>query len=243
MSRCSLSGLGGIGGAGPEEPGLDGNAISKGSESKSGGGCFLGCCCACGTFWKAGWSFCGPYELRNVVVASGEGGEAVEALVGNYVGHMAVVVADKIDELSGLACLIARSIGRGREISVRQDSCHSLIVAAHIVHVAERQVSEAGRQNIDYGILQVVRKCSVVVAMPDCGHFEAYDVCFVDLRLATEAEEDRLIHIVVTSLLMYFPRPISGVLVEACWYLASQQASSHLDVVWEAVVVAQHDYH
>ena len=60
--------------------------------------------------------------------------------------------------------------------------------------------------------------------MPDCGHFEAYDVCFVDLRLAMEAEEDRLIHIVVTSLLLYFPRPVSGVLVEACWCLASQQA-------------------
>ena len=68
-------------------------------------------------------------------------------------------------------------------------------------------------------------------------------MCFVNSRLAMEAEEDRLIHIVVTSLLMYFPRPISGVLVEACWYLASQQASSHQDVVWEVVVVAQHDYH
>ena len=79
--------------------------------------------------------------------------------------------------------------------------------------------------------------------MPDCGHFEAYDVCFVDLRLAMEAEEDRLIHMGVTSLLLYFPRPVSEVSVEAYSCLASQQASSHLDVVWEAVVVAQHDYH
>lgn len=62
------------------------------------------------------------------------------------------------------------------------------------------------------------------MAMPDRGHFEAYDVCFVDLCLAMVAEEDRLIHIVVMSLLLYFPRPVSGVLVEAYWCLASQQA-------------------
>lgn len=67
-------------------------------------------------------------------------------------------------------------------------------------------------------------KSSVVVAVPDCGHPEAYDVCFVDSRLAMEAEEDRLMHMVVMSLLLYFPRLVSVVLVEACLRLASQQA-------------------
>lgn len=81
------------------------------------------------------------------------------------------------------------------------------------------------------------------MAMPDYGHFEAYGVWFVDSRLAMEAEGDRLIHIVETSLLLYFPRPVSGVLVEACWCPASQQASFHQGVVWEVVVVARHDYH
>jgi hypothetical protein len=83
--------------------------------------------------------------VADVVVASGKGVEAVEALVGNYVGHMAVAVADKMDELSEVAYLIARSIGRGREISVRQGSCHSPIVAAHIVRAAGGQVSEVDR--------------------------------------------------------------------------------------------------
>lgn len=176
--------------------------------------------------------------VADVVVASGKDVEVVEALVGDYIVHMAAAVADTTDGMSEVACSIARLTGRGQEISVRQDSCHSPIVAAHIVRAAEGQVSEVDRQNIRYGILQVVRKSSVFVAMPDCGHFEAYDVCFVDLRRAMEAEEDRLIHMVVTSLLLYFPRPVSEVWVEVCWCLASQQASFHLDVVWGAVVVA-----
>lgn len=180
--------------------------------------------------------------VADVAGASGKDVGVVEALVGDYVVHMTAAVADEMDELSGVACLVARSTGRGREILVRQDSRHSLIVAAHIVRVAEGQVSEDDRQNIHYGILQVVRKCSVVVEIPDRGHFEANGVCFVDLRLAVEAEEDRLIHIVVTTLLSCFPRSVSEVLVEAYSCLASQQASSHLDVVLGAVVVAQYGY-
>ena len=58
---------------------------------------------------------------------------------------MAAAVADKMDELSEVAYLIACSIGRGREISVRQGSCHSPIVAAHIVRAAGGQVSEVDR--------------------------------------------------------------------------------------------------
>lgn len=79
--------------------------------------------------------------------------------------------------------------------------------------------------------------------MPDLGHSEAYDVCFVNSRLAMEAEEDLLMHMVVMSLLLYFPRLASVVLVEVCLPLASQQASTHQDVAWEAIVVAQHGYH
>ena len=52
--------------------------------------------------------------VADVVGASGKDVEVAEALVGDYVGHMAAAVADKINELSEVAYLIARSIGRGR---------------------------------------------------------------------------------------------------------------------------------
>ena len=87
----------------------------------------------------------GAVAVADVAVASGKDVEVAEALVGDYVGHMAAAVADKMDELSEVAYLIARSIGRGREISVRQGSCHSPIVAAHIVRAAGGQVSEVDR--------------------------------------------------------------------------------------------------
>lgn len=81
------------------------------------------------------------------------------------------------------------------------------------------------------------------MAMLDCGHYEACDVYFGDLRLVTEARADHLIHTVVTSLLLEFPRLISEVSVEVYSCLAFRQESSHPDVVWEAVVVARRGYH
>jgi hypothetical protein len=79
--------------------------------------------------------------------------------------------------------------------------------------------------------------------MLDYCHSEACDVCFAEWRLVMEARADRLIHTVVTSLLLYFPRLVSEVSVEVYSCLAFRQASSHPDVVWEAVVVARHGYH
>jgi hypothetical protein len=76
------------------------------------------------------------------------------------------------------------------------------------------------------------------VAMPDYCHSEACNVCFEGLRLAVEARADHLIHTVVTSLLLHFPRLVSEVSVEVYSCLAFRQASSHPDGVWEAVVVA-----
>jgi hypothetical protein len=81
------------------------------------------------------------------------------------------------------------------------------------------------------------------VAMPDYHHSEACGVCLVDSCLVMEARADHLIHTVVTSLRLYFPRLVLGVSVEVYSCLASQQASSHPDVVWEAVVVARRGYH
>ena len=66
---------------------------------------------------------------------------------------------------------------------------------------------------------------------PDCGWSDAFGVCLADVRPVVVARADHLIHIVVTSLLLYLPRLVSGVLVEACLRLTSQQAPSHPDVV------------
>jgi len=82
-----------------------------------------------------------------------------------------------------------------------------------------------------------------VAAMPDYGRSEALDVCLMESRLAKVAKAGHLIHSVLTSLLLYSLRPLSGVLVEVCLHLASQQASSHQDAVWEVIAVVPHGCH
>ena len=94
--------------------------------------------------------------IADVVSVSNKDVEVGCVLVDDYVVHMAAALADKMDKMSEVACLIARSIGHRREISARQDSCRSLVVAAHTLHVAEVQVSEVVRENIHCGGLQVV---------------------------------------------------------------------------------------
>ena len=98
----------------------------------------------------------GAVAVADVAVASGKDVEVAEALVGDYVGHMAAAVADKINELSEVAYLIARSIAHGGEKSARRGSCRFPIVAVRTVRAAEGQLSEVVRQNIHCGSLQVV---------------------------------------------------------------------------------------
>ena len=167
----------------------------------------------------------------------------VAALVGGYVVRMPGDVAGRMDGTSEMACSIAHLTERGREISVKRDSCHFLTVAVRTVRAAEGQVVEVVRQNDHSDMSQVVRMSLDVVAMLDCGHSEVYVVPSVGVHSVRVAKADHLMRNAVTRLLLHSPRLVSGVLVEACSHLASQQASSHPGVVWEAIGVAPHDYH
>lgn len=168
----------------------------------------------------------------DVAAANGKGVEVAVALVDGCAVRIPEVETDRTDAIVEVACPVARLVEHGLETSATQDSCRSLIVAARTVRAAEGQVAEVARQDNHFGIPQVVEhKSSVVVARPDCGCSDEFDVCLVCLSRVVEVRADHLIHIVVTSLLLYLPRLVSGVLVEACSYLASQQVSSYPDVV------------
>jgi len=115
-----------------------------------------------------------------------------------------------------MACSIAHLTERGRERSAKQDSCRFLTVAARTVRAAEGQVAEVVRQNSHSDMSQVVRMSLDVVAMLDCGHSEVYVVRFVGVHPVRVAKADHLMRNAVTRLLLYSPRLVSGVLVEAC---------------------------
>jgi hypothetical protein len=71
--------------------------------------------------------------------------------------HMAAAAANgRMDETSETAYWIAHLIEHMRAISVKQDSCHSQIVAARIVRAAEGRVMEAVRQNTHFDVRQAV---------------------------------------------------------------------------------------
>jgi hypothetical protein len=79
------------------------------------------------------------------------------ALVDVDVVHMAAAAANgRMDETSETAYWIAHLIEHVRAISVKQDSCHSQIVAARIVRAAEGRVVEAVRQNTHFDVRQAV---------------------------------------------------------------------------------------
>jgi hypothetical protein len=186
----------------------------------------------------------GAAVAAGIAVANGKIVVAlVAALAGDYIVHMPGDVAGRMVGTSEMACSIAHLTEHGREISAKQDSSRSLIVAARTVRVAEGQVTEVVRQNNHSDIPQVVQMSLGVVTMLDCGHSEVYDVRFVGVHPVRVAKAGHLMHNAVKRLLLYSPRLVSGVLVEACSRLASRQASSHPGVVWEAAVVAPHPYH
>lgn len=180
----------------------------------------------------------------DVAAANGKGVEVAVALVDGCAVHTPGAVTGKTDAIVEAVFPVAHLIEHGLATSAKQDSCHSLNVAARTVRAAVGQAAEVAQQNDHSGIPQVVKKkSSIFVVRSDCSYSDAFDVGFEDLRRVVAARVDHLIHIVVTSLLLYLPRLVSGVLVEACSRLASQQASSRRDVVWEAVVVAPRCYH
>lgn len=168
----------------------------------------------------------------DVAAANGKRVGSAVALVDGCDVHMPGVAGGRTNAMVEAAFPVAHLIEHVPAKSVKQDSCHCQIVAAHTVRAAEEQVTEVVPQDDHSGIRQVGKKKNlVVVARPDYGYSDAIDVCLVGLRRVMAARADLLIHIVVTNLLLYLPRLVLGVLVEACSYLASQQASSHPDVV------------
>ena len=159
----------------------------------------------------------------DIAVACGKAVVAELALVDIVVVHKAVAAANgMMDETSGMAYSVAQLFEHARGIWVKQDFCRFLIVADRTVRAAEGQVVEAVRQDIRSDFPQVVWKSSVFVGLPDCAHVEVCNVWVVGSRLVMVVEAGRLIHDVVTSLLLYSPRLISEVLVEVYLHLASQ---------------------
>jgi len=73
------------------------------------------------------------------------------APVGGCIGHMAAAETGRMDERNEMVYSIVRLTEREREMSAKLDSCHSLIVAARVVHVVEEQAAEVVRSDIHSG--------------------------------------------------------------------------------------------
>jgi hypothetical protein len=148
-------------------------------------------------------------EVAGVAAATRKVVAAELAPVDGRCVRMIVVATGKTEEASGVVYSIARMYERERARLVKRDSCRCYIVAARTVHAAaEQEEEEAARGSIRSDTRQAVSTEQSGAVKPCRARSAAYGNCFADLHLATVAMAGHLFEIVVTSLLLCFPRPI-----------------------------------